>query len=114
MNNTLNFFIDVDDTLVRTYGNKRIPMPATIAHLKHLRDEGALLYCWSSGGARYAENTAIELGIQELFVGFLPKPQVIIDDVNIAHWKNCIQVHPNTCASKSLQDYQTQLAEPLL
>ncbi len=105
----LTFFVDVDDTFVRSYGTKRIPIPATITHLKQLKSEGAELYCWSSGGAEYARNSAAEFGIETLFTGFLPKPQVLIDDLNINEWRNLIQVHPNSCGTKRLSDYWDEL-----
>lgn len=34
-------FVDVDDTLVRSIGTKRIPMPAVVDRVKSLYDEGA-------------------------------------------------------------------------
>jgi hypothetical protein len=43
-------FIDVDDTLVRSVGAKRIPIPAVIARIRQLKQEGDILYLWSSGG----------------------------------------------------------------
>lgn len=103
------FFVDVDDTFVRSCGNKRIPITATIEHLKKLSTEGAVLYCWSSGGMKYSRDSAAEFGIEDIFVGFLPKPQVIIDDLNINEWRNLIQVHPNSCSSKQHSDYVEEL-----
>ncbi|WP_292770475.1 hypothetical protein [Nostoc sp. NOS(2021)] len=70
-------YVDIDDTLVRSYGAKRIPITATIEHVKELKKQGAKLYCWSSGGSEYAKNTARELGILEIFEAFLPKPQML-------------------------------------
>ncbi|WKD50588.1 hypothetical protein [Microbulbifer spongiae] len=105
----LTFFVDVDDTFVRSYGSKRIPIPATIEHLKKLNAQGAVLYCWSSGGAEYARNSAAEFDIENIFSGFLPKPQVIIDDLHINEWRNLIQIHPNSCASKDINDYKEEL-----
>lgn len=109
MRNQLVVFVDVDDTFVRTYGNKRIPIPAMIDHIKKLKSEGAILYCWSSGGAEYARNSAAEFGIEDVFTDFLPKPQVIIDDMNINEWRYLLQVHPNSCPSKQLNDYVKEL-----
>lgn len=43
-------YVDVDDTLVRTFGTKRIPLGTTVGHIKALAADGAVLYCWSSGG----------------------------------------------------------------
>ena len=37
-------FVDVDDTLVRTVGTKRIPMPRVIERVKKLHVEGATIY----------------------------------------------------------------------
>ncbi len=65
-------FIDVDDTLVRSVGKTRIPMPSVVADIKMLFDGGAALYLWSSGGGDYARDSAIELGIEHLFY-FLAK-----------------------------------------
>ena len=68
-------FVDVDDTLVRSFGSKRIPMPSVIARVRVLYEQGSMLYLWSSGGAEYAHSSAAELGIQDCFVGFLPNSE---------------------------------------
>lgn len=109
-----NIYVDVDDTLVRSYGSKRIPIIATIEHIKGLKDQGATLYCWSSGGAEYAKKSAIELGILDIFEAFLPKPQMLLDDQEINDWRGLIEVHPISCQSKSLDDYRNQLQNRLL
>lgn len=87
-------FVDVDDTLVRSFGSKRVQMDHVVRMVRELSTTNAVLYCWSSGGADYAHEVAIELGIQDCFVGFLPKPHVLIDDVTIDAWR-LRQVHPN-------------------
>ena len=38
-------YVDVDDTLVRSVGSKRIPIPSVIRHVGELHREGAILYC---------------------------------------------------------------------
>jgi len=106
---SITIFVDVDDTFVRSYGTKRIPITATIEHLKALKKQGAQLYCWSSGGADYAKKSAEEFGLKDIFRAFLPKPQVIIDDQNINDWKRFIQVHPLSCPQKTLDHYQSAL-----
>lgn len=88
-------FVDIDGTLVRSSGTKRIPMPSVIAHVRELHASGAILYLWSSGGAVYAETTAKELGLQECFVGFLPKPTTYIDDQPVHEWKYCEHLYPS-------------------
>jgi len=87
-------FVDVDDTLVRSVGAKRIPMPAEVANVRRMHLEGVTLYLWSSGGAGYARTTAEELGIDDCFVGFLPKPHVYIDDQPVHEWRFCKHVYP--------------------
>lgn len=99
-------FIDVDDTFVRTAGTKRVPMPAVIQHIRSLKEQGAVLYCWSSGGADYARQSADEFGIADCFIGFLPKPNVLLDDQDIKEWRYLRCVHPTECAGKTLEDYQ--------
>ena len=87
-------YIDVDDTLVRFAGTKRIPIVRVVRHVKALKEEGWELYCWSSGGGDYAKATAEELGIAACFAGFLPKPHVMIDDVAPQAWPFLRVIHP--------------------
>lgn len=98
-------YVDVDETFVRNYGKKRIPMPAVIEHIKQLKEQGATLYCWSSGGAEYAERSAREFDIHHCFTGFLPKPEVLIDDLKLENWHPLLEVHPNECTEHSLDSY---------
>ena len=88
-------YVDIDDTLVRSFGTKRIPMPSVIAHVRKLKSENTVLYLWSSGGAEYCRATAIELGIEDCFSGFLPKPDTYIDDQSFDAWRDCKHVHPS-------------------
>jgi hypothetical protein len=104
-------YVDIDDTLVRSYGSKRIPIIPTIEHIKEIKAQGAILYCWSSGGAEYAKNTAQELGILDIFEAFLPKPLMLLDDQKVHDWRELIQVHPSSCPSQNLDDYRNQLKD---
>jgi len=99
-------YVDVDDTLVRSVGSKRIPMSPVVSHIRNLRRDGAVLYGWSSGGADYTRETAIELGIADCFDGFLPKPNVLLDDQAIAGWSRFIEVHPNQASGMNLRQYR--------
>ena len=99
------FYVDVDDTLVRTVGTTRIPIVSVIEHFRRLKAEGATLYLWSAGGADYCRETAAELGITDCFVAFLPKPRVMIDDQEVKDWVLCTTFHPTTCAGKGLEAY---------
>jgi len=88
-------YVDVDDTLVRTAGTKRVPMPRVIERVRGLHAAGHTLYLWSSGGAAYARETAQELGISDCFTGFLAKPTHLLDDQHISEWRDLVHVHPN-------------------
>jgi FMN phosphatase YigB (HAD superfamily) len=92
-------FVDVDDTLVRSVGTTRIPIPRVIENVRALKDSGATLYLWSSGGAEYARASALELGIADCFEGFLPKPHVYIDDQPVHEWRFCQHVYPANVTS---------------
>lgn len=98
-------YVDVDDTLVRSVGTTRIPMTAVIEHIRRLKTDGAELYLWSAGGAEYCKQTAIEFGIADCFVAFLPKPRIMIDDQEVRDWVFCTTFHPSTCSGRSLADY---------
>ncbi|MEM8556280.1 MAG: hydrolase [Bacteroidota bacterium] len=74
-------------------------MPEVIEAIRSLHDAGVQLYCWSSGGADYAQASAAEFGLADCFVAFLLKPTVLIDDVAIADWRRLRQVHPNQISS---------------
>lgn len=103
-------FVDVDDTFVRSYGTKRIPIPAVIQHVRALWQQGAELYCWSSGGAEYAKESAAEFGICDCFTAFLPKPNVLLDDQRIAEWRRLLEIHPTNNVMENVEDYRIKLA----
>ena len=88
-------YFDVDDTLVRSVGTKRLPIPAVLERVRSLHASGITPYLWSSGGAAYARTTAEELGIVDCFVGFLAKPTHIVDDQHITEWRDLRHLHPN-------------------
>lgn len=92
-------FVDVDDTLVRSAGTKRIPITAVVERIAALNKAGATLYCWSTGGANYAREVAHELGLADCFVAFLPKPTILLDDQAPAEWRLCRHVHPFNVSS---------------
>jgi phosphoserine phosphatase len=99
-------YVDVDETFVRSAGTKRIPMPAVLQHIRELKEQGALLYCWSSGGGEYARQSAAEFGIEECFVAFLPKPDLLLDDQHITEWRYLKHVHPTACDGQTLEAYR--------
>ena len=105
-------YVDVDDTLVRSIGNKRIPMPAVVKHVRSLFEEGVELYLWSTGGADYARATARELGIEECFRAFLPKPQIMIDDQELKDWRVLLEVQPGSCSGETAATYFARLSQP--
>ena len=110
MTQPLVVYVDVDDTLVRTVGNKRIPIPAVIAHVRDLHRQGASLHLWSTGGAQYAQASAIELGIDDCFIAFLTKPNVLIDDQTVREWRTCIEVHPSQVDLQRVESYRERIS----
>jgi len=88
-------FVDVDDTLFRSFGGKRIPMTLMVERVRLLKEQGATLFLWSSGGAEYCRSTACELGLEDCFDGYLPKPHACIDDVRLEDWRELVELHPN-------------------
>ena len=98
-------YVDIDDTLVRSFGSKRIPMTEMVRHVRELARGGVVLFAWSSGGADYAQASAKELGIDDCFKVFLPKPNVIIDDQALSDWRRLIHVHPGEASAKTIQEY---------
>lgn len=106
----LVIYVDVDDTLVRSFGSKQIPMSSVVERVRALSaEDGVVLYCWSSGGAEYAREVATRLGIEEHFAGFLPKPNVMLDDVRPEAWRDLVVVHPNESGTLDGPSARTQL-----
>jgi hypothetical protein len=101
-------YVDIDDTLVRSFGSKRMPMGAMIALVRSLSEAGAHLYCWSSGGGDYARASAEEVGLGACFKGFLPKPNLLLDDANVGSW-NMLQLHPAECSSLTADEVLSKL-----
>lgn len=99
-------FVDVDDTLVRSVGSKRIPIPHVVQRVRELHANGAQLTCWSTGGASYAHASAVELGIADCFVDFLAKPQLMVDDQPPAEWRNLVCLHPNEISSMTVSEVE--------
>ena len=88
-------YVDVDDTLIRTFGTKQIPMTPSIAYVRRMYESGHKLYCWSRGGAEYSREIATKLGIADCFVCFLPKPDILFDDRLDELLSHCEFIHPN-------------------
>ncbi len=95
-------YVDVDDTLVRSFGSKRIPIQSMIDRVIELHSIGVELFCWSSGGGDYAHRSAIELGIAGCFLSFLPKPMLLVDDQAVSDWRGLRYLHPNEAGSLPL------------
>ncbi len=91
-------YVDVDDTFIRSFGSKRMPMGHMVSLVRALKVAGAELYCWSSGGAAYARSSAADVGLTDCFTAFLPKPHLLLDDVQVGSWK-LGQLHPSECSS---------------
>jgi hypothetical protein len=98
-------YVDVDDTFVRSVGTKRIPMQRVLAHVRALHAQGVKLYCWSSGGSEYARSSAAEFEVEHCFAGFLPKPNVLLDDQSVADWRLCLEVHPLSISNETADEY---------
>jgi hypothetical protein len=105
----IHVYVDVDDTIVRSVGTKRIAIPSVVRHVLDLHAQGAVLYCWSAGGADYARASADEFGLGHCFSAFLSKPNVIIDDQKPADWPRCYMIHPCNIHEQSIDAYRAQL-----
>lgn len=106
---SLVVFVDVDDTLVRSAGTKRMPIPHVVQHVRELSRRGAALYLWSRGGGDYARTTASEIGLADCFRAFLPKPNIILDDENVSSWRSLFEIHPSSCRGLTVDDYKKRL-----
>jgi hypothetical protein len=110
MSEPLFVYVDVDDTLIRKDENgSEQPVQKVIDHVCDLHRQGALLYCWSTGGEDHARAAAQKLGIEECFTGFLHKPQVFIDDERAEEWPHFVHVSPEKLGT--FEEYQREVRE---
>lgn len=91
---TLDIFAGVRNTLIKTVGSTRTPMPAGADHVRRMHEAGHALYCWSRGGKEYARDVAEWLEIADCFVDFLPKPDVCLDDQGVKLFDYCQVILP--------------------
>jgi hypothetical protein len=101
-------YVDVDDTLVRSAAGKRIPISHLVTLVRELARAGATLYCWSTGGADYARESATALGMGDCFAGFLPKPALLLDDRPLSTW-GLLELHPSECAGVTSDELLARL-----
>lgn len=87
-------YVDVDDTLVRWAGPKCIPRTLIIDRIRERAANGDRLFLWSRAGDEAARRVAEELGIENLFEAFLPKPELLIDDEPFDEWAFCAHEYP--------------------
>ena len=102
-------YVDVDDTLVRSFGTKRIPIASMVTLVRGLKELGAEMYCWSASGSAYAREIAREVGLEDCFAAFLPKPHMLLSDVDLPKWK-IVQLHPVQCNGLSAAEVLAKLA----
>ncbi len=107
----LCIYIDVDGTLVQVSGDKRIPNSNLLRRIREWKAQGAILYCWSSYGADYAQRTAQELQVKDCFAGFLTKPHALVDDQSINQWTYFTELAPGRAEQLSLDMIRKKLEE---
>ncbi len=73
-----NIFVDVDLTLVDANRNL---LPGAVDALVKLKEKGCHLFLWSTNGMEYAQKIARLHCLTDLFEGFAPKPDIIIEDM---------------------------------
>ena len=100
----VNVYVDVDLTLIDHQGGL---LPDAAEAMRKLYDAGCHLFLWSTGGADYCRKVARLNRLEELFEGFVSKPDIIIDDM------------PNTCLKPFTYDVNNErswqeLAERIL
>ena len=88
-----NVFVDVDLTLVDADGRLLDGARDALARLK---EHGCHLFLWSTGGSDYCRKVARVNGLEDLFEGFVAKPDIIIDDM------------PGTCTTQFAYDVQSE------
>ena len=58
-----------------------------------------------------AQASAAEFGIENCFVAFMPKPNVLLDDQAVADWRLCMEVHPLSVSDTSPEQYWASITD---
>ncbi|WP_199242820.1 hypothetical protein [Vitiosangium sp. GDMCC 1.1324] len=96
-------YLDAEDTLVSGTAGAPLPRERLVARVRELARKGAGLYLWSRHGAEQARRVAAELGLEDCFQAFLPKPQVLIDTEALEDW-SISEIHSAAFNSVRLED----------
>jgi hypothetical protein len=105
----LCIFVDVDGTLIRFQGGTSRPDGDLVLRARQWKSEGALLYCWSSRGADYAQKIARQLQIEDCFSAFLCKPHVLVDDQSLNDWPCLVHLYPAQVGNHSLDSLRNMV-----
>jgi hypothetical protein len=78
-------YLDVEDTLLSSTSDPRV-QERLVTRVRELARKGGGLYLWSRNGAEHARSVAAGLGLEDCFLAFLPKPEVLIDAEALEDW----------------------------
>jgi cation transport ATPase len=87
-------YVDVDGTLERKFLGFEKSNKTMVDAIRRLHAEGMQIYIWSTGGAGHARDAATKCGVEELCAGFLPKPNICVDDKPPSRWKDFKRLKP--------------------
>jgi hypothetical protein len=96
-------YLDAEDTLVSGPATLGIPRERVVGRVRELARKGAGLYLWSRHGVEHARKVAAELGLEDCFQAFLPKPEVLIDAQALEDWR-VSEIHSAAFNSVRLED----------
>jgi hypothetical protein len=96
-------YLDAEDTLLSGPAGMGVPRERVVGRVRELARKGAGLYLWSRQGAGHARRVAAELGLEDCFQAFLPKPQVLLDAQALEDW-SISEIHSAAFNSVRLED----------
>lgn len=82
VNNDLNLFVDIDNTLATWKGDNWEGHAGVIKLIKKFHRRGLMVIAWSAGGAQWAASVVKELKLEEYVSYCMAKPRWFCDDLH--------------------------------
>ena len=103
--NLSNIFIDIDDTITPDLGETFFPN--SIETIKQLSVK-ANIFLWSKGDMEYIYSILKKSGLTDYVSMCIPKPSLIIDDLNFKDFSGAIQIKNGDWSSNDIKSIQLE------
>lgn len=103
--NLANIFIDIDDTITPDLGDTFFPN--SIEKIKELSIKSNIII-WSKGDMEYINEIVKKSGLSDYVSMCIPKPSLIIDDLNFSEFSGHIKIRNGNWNSEEINSIELE------